>query len=496
MTEPRPNRWMQLGRLAPLKGLLSGMALLAGLSSCAVGPDYAKPEVATPAGWVGTQDAGSASKVDSERADLARWWSTLGDSTLDSLVERALAGNLTLVEAETRVRQARAARTISAAAGLPTLDASAAVARSRNPARGGGSTNNLFRAGFDAGWEIDVFGGVRRNVEAADAVTQSSIENVRDVRVTLLAELASNYVDLRASQEQLEIAQRNLAAQRQTLDLTRRRQAAGFVSKLDVANAETQVAATEARLPTLEVTIRQSMYALATLLGLPPGSLLEELSPSAPLAALPPGVPAGLPSDLLERRPDIRRSEADFHAATARIGVATADLYPKFSITGTFGFQGDQVSALGSLAQRYWSVGPAVQWPIFRGGAIRANIEQQKALADGALATYKNTILTALQEVESSLIAYDREQRRTLALDQTVVSSTDAVRLARDLYQVGKTDFLNVLTAQRNVLEAESTRLDSRRLALTQLIALYKALGGGWEPESEAASAGPAASAN
>lgn len=466
---------------APSLGML--LFGLAGLSGCTVGPDYTKPDVAAPEQWIGTREATSPSRLTPEQRSLADWWRGLQDPTLDGLVERALTGNLSLVEAAARVRQARAARTVTAAAGLPTLSVDGSASRSRSPSSGGSTTGNLFRAGFDAGWEIDVFGGIRRSVEAADADTQSFIENARDIRVTLLAELASNYIDLRAAQEQLEIAQRNLTAQRQTLEITRRRQGAGFVSKLDVANAEAQVASTEARIPSLEVTVRQSSYALATLLGLQPGALVEELATPLPLAALPPTIPAGLPSDLLTRRPDIRRSESELHAATARIGVATADLYPKFSLSGAFGFEGGRVSALGSLAQRYWSIGPAVQWQIFSGGAINANIEQQQAAADGALARYKGTILLALQEVESSMVALDREQRRTVSLDQSVKSSQDAVRYSLELYQAGRTDFLNVLNAQRSLLDAESTRLESRRLSLTNLIGVYKALGGGWSTE-------------
>jgi NodT family efflux transporter outer membrane factor (OMF) lipoprotein len=232
------------------------------------------------------------------------------------------------------------------------------------------------------------------------------------------------------------------------------------------------------------------MYALSTLLALPPAALIDELATSEPLAALPASVPTGLPTELLLRRPDIRRSEADLRAATARIGVATADLYPKFSLSGSIGLQGPQANDLGSLAQRYWSIGPAVQWPLFRGGAIDANIQQQQAAADAAVASYKASILAALQDVESTMTAYESEQRRTSSLDQSVRASTDSLRLSTSLYEAGKTDFLSVLNAQRSLLDAESSRLDSHRLSLTSLIALYKALGGGWDPDTEAAPKG------
>jgi multidrug efflux system outer membrane protein len=463
------------------------VCVLTSLCACTVGPDYATPDPQMPEAWVGTRDAASPSKLTSDRAQLAHWWSSLGDSTLDSLIERSLKDNLSLVQAQARIRQARAARTISASAGLPTIDATASATRSRSS---GGSTGNLFRAGFDAGWELDLFGGVRREVEAADAQIQSSIEDERDVRISLLAEVATTYVELRSSQSQLDIARRNLATQERSLDLTQRRYTAGFIGRLDVVNAEAQVASTRSRIPTLESSIRQSMYALSTLLALPPAALIDELATSEPLAALPASVPTGLPTELLLRRPDIRRSEADLRAATARIGVATADLYPKFSLSGSIGLQGPQANDLGSLAQRYWSIGPAVQWPLFRGGAIDANIQQQQAAADAAVASYKASILAALQDVESTMTAYESEQRRTSSLDQSVRASTDSLRLSTSLYEAGKTDFLSVLNAQRSLLDAESSRLDSHRLSLTSLIALYKALGGGWDPDTEAAPKG------
>lgn len=497
MKQPRPISTPASKRTAPRRHAarvaVAFAAISLGFSACTVGPDYVRPETTAPAEWIGVRESTSPGGLSAAPAALAKWWTILGDPTLDSLVERALSGNLSLVEAQARVRQARAARTIAASAGLPAVDASASYTRSRAARDSGDDGNDLFRAGFDASWEIDVFGGVRRSVEAADASIAASIEDARDVRVTLLAELATTYIDLRADQEQLAIAQRNLAAQRQTLDLTQRRQAAGFVSRLDVVNAQTQVANTESRLPSLEASIHQSMYALATLLGTEPGSLIEELASAMPLAALPPEVPAGLPSELLERRPDIRRSEAELHLATAQVGVAVADLYPRFSLSGAFGLQGGEVSALGTLADRFWSIGPAVQWPIFQGGALRANVEQQRAAADAAVAAYKASILSALQEVESTMIAYDREQKRTLSLDQSVQSSQESVSLSSDLYEAGRIDFLNVLTAQRSLLDAESSRLDSRRLTLTNLIALYKALGGGWDVDapSEAAAVAP-----
>lgn len=482
-------------RLAAIAGTCAGLASTLWLAACApVGPAYEKPDVTPPKAWVSPAEMPVPSKVVAATAELTQWWKMLGDSTLDSLEERAMAGNLDIETARSRVRQARAARTSAASADSPTLDAVGSASRARTPTRNGGATSNQFRAGFDAGWELDLFGATRRNVEASDAAIESAVENVRDVQVSLAAEVAASYVELRAAQEQLSIARRNLEAQRQTLDLTQRRHANGFVSKLDVLNARSQVAATEARLPSLEITIRQSTFALAALLGLEPGALGQELAKPMPLATLPPTVPVGLPSDVLLRRPDIRRSEADLHAAVARVGAATADLYPRISISGGLGVEGIAVDDLGSLAQRYWSIGPSIRWPILSGGAVRANIEQQKAIAEGAVATYKSTVLAAFKEVETSIASYQLQQTRTPSLRESVNNSTEAAKLASDLYSVGKTDFLNVLNARRSLLDAESSLVDNQRLALTQFIALSKALGGGWAPEQseQAGTASPA----
>ena len=360
---------------------------------------------------------------------------------------------------------------------------------------GGGNfstTGNLFRAGFDATWELDVFGGIKRGVEAADAGVQSAILDRESVLVSLAGEVATTYLDLRGAQRQLAIARQNVAAQQQTLDLTQERFDAGFVSALDVANAKAQTTATAATIPLFDAQMRSAIYALGVLVGREPGELLEQLSPEGPVPVAPAQVPIGLPSELLLRRPDLQKAEADLHAATARVGVAVADQYPKFSLTGSFGTQGNQVQSLGTIADRFWSFGPAVTVPLFTGGRIQGTIEQTQAVADEALLTYRQSVLIALQDVETSLVNFTREQERRASLAESTAANRQAVDLSLQLYSAGKTTFLDVLSAQRQLFLTESQEVQSNVAIGTDLVALYKALGGGWKPEEVAAPDQPA----
>jgi NodT family efflux transporter outer membrane factor (OMF) lipoprotein len=363
--------------------------------------------------------------------------------------------------------------------------------RSRSPGRNAnwqegetrGVVSNAYDAGFDAGWELDIFGGIRRNIEAADADLQASVESRRDVLVTLTAEVARNYIELRSFQQRIEIARENLVTQQHSARLTRQRFEGGFVSGLDVANADAQVATTASQIPFLEAAARQSIYALGILLGQEPAALVAELSPAAAIPAAPPSAPAGLPSDLLRRRPDIRRAEAEIHAATARIGVATADLFPKFTISGAAGMRSGDFSSWLTWAQRFWSFGPAVSWRVFDTGRTRSAIELEEALQEQALISYQQTVLSALQEVENALIAAAKEQERRRSLADAVAANRKAVSLSKTLYTEGQTDFLNVLEAQRSLFLTEETLVLSTSAMSTDLVALYKAIGGGWSEE-------------
>jgi NodT family efflux transporter outer membrane factor (OMF) lipoprotein len=428
-----------------------------------------------------------------DEIDLARWWTVFDDPLLSALEERTVRSNLDLKLAEARIRQARASRGIAAGGLGPTVDATGAIQRIRTPGRSSdwrdgttrGVVSNTYDAGFDAGWEIDIFGGIRRSIEAADADLQAAIEDRRDVLVTLTAEVARNYIELRTFQQQIEIARQNLATQEHSARLTRQRFEGGFVSGLDVATATAQVATTAAQIPFLESAARQSIYALSILLGLEPAELAPELTAPSPIPAAPPAVPVGLPSDLLRRRPDIRRAEADIHAATARIGVTTADLFPRFTIIGSAGLRSGEFSSWLTWAQRFWNVGPSVGWQVFDTGRTRAAIEQQAALQEQTLLAYERTLLTALQEVENALIASSKEQERRESLIAAVAANRKAVGLAKTLYTEGQTDFLSVLDAQRSLYITEEALTLSTSAVATDLVALYKALGGGWGEEPE-----------
>lgn len=453
------------------------------LTGCTVGPDYHAPTPASPGGFSSLQDVTQplASTPQAAAADIATWWTVFADDTLTGLITRAASTNLTLAQANARVRQARASQAIAQGGLYPTVNADASASRGRTPGPGGGSTSNFFKAGFDASWELDVFGGQRRTIEAADASLTAAIESQRDAMVTLVAEIATTYLNLRGSQQELVTARRNLETQTQTLALTQERLEAGFVSALDVANARAQVASTTSRIPTLEAAVKADAYALGVLLGQDPGSLLAELNQTRSIPAAPSQVPVGLPSELLQRRPDVRQAEALLHAATARVGVATADLYPKFSLTAALGLESGKLSSLANAANRYWSLAPAASWTLFDGGKIRANIALEQAAADEALAVYKQTVLVSLQDVETALVSFVKEQERRVALTQSVDANREAVELSMLLYSNGRTDFLNVLSAQGKLLDAEDALTQSERAVSTDLVALYKALGGGWD---------------
>jgi len=340
---------------------------------------------------------------------------------------------------------------------------------------------NLFQAGFDATWELDIFGGVRRSIEAADADIAASEESRRDVLVTLLSEVALNYTQLRGSQRRLAIAYENIAAQQDTVELSQTRYNAGFTNELDVSQAQAQLATTQSQVPLLETSIRQAIYQLSVLLGQPPDALVAELEQEAPIPATPPDVPVGLPSELLRRRPDIRTAERQLAAATARIGEAMADLFPKFSLTGSFGTQTRDIRHFLDAKSLFWSIGPAVSWPIFDAGAIRANIRVQNARQEEALATYEKTVLTAFQDVENSLVAYLNEQVRHRALAEAVAANQRSTDLSNELYGRGLAAFLNVLVSEQALYASQDQLVQSETTAVTNLISLYKALGGGWE---------------
>jgi outer membrane protein, multidrug efflux system len=452
------------------------------LGGCTVGPDYMKPEAALPAGWSQPLDAG----VKEQPVNLAEWWRVFHDTTLDSLVDRALRANLDMREAAARIWEVRAQQRIATADRYPQLDSSGSATRNRYSQGSqfggvlGGRELDIFQIQFDATWEPDVFGGIRRSVEAAQADAEAATENHRGVLVTLLGDVARNYMEVRGLQHRIAVTRQNIHTQRLTLELTTVRFKAGLSNGLDVARAEAQMTTTAAGLPALESSLQQALHRLAVLLGQEPCALQGEIG-NAVVPPIPPGVPVGLPSDLLRRRPDIRKAERELAAATARIGAATADLFPKFSLTGQGLFQSLDAETLFNWPNRQWTIGPTFSWPIFYAGRIRANIHAQNARQEQALARYEKAVLTALEEVENALVSYTKEQQRYSALSDAVAANRLSFTLATERYLKGLANFLDVLDAERSLYSSEDQLVQSEQAVRVNLVALYKALGGGWD---------------
>jgi multidrug efflux system outer membrane protein len=476
------------------KGLAATLGLLFSLTwaGCALGPDYRKPSMELPASWRVAQETEARSGPIPDEG-LASWWSVFQDPLLSSLIQGAMEGNLDLLAAETRIRQARASRRASLGALGPQVEASASFRHVRTPVevpsgpagekKLKGIETDQYETGFDASWELDIFGGLRRALEAADADLEAQLEARRDVLVSLAAEVAREYMELRALQERIRVARKNLEVQEHTAEITRKRFEAGFASALDVSNARAQVATTKGQIPVLLALERQTIHRLSLLLGKEPGALVDLLSKPAGLPKLPDLPPLGIPADLLRRRPDIRRAEAQLAAANARIGVAVAELFPKLRLVGGLSFQATDLASWLEWTRRIWSVGPAVSWRIFETGKIRAEIERREALRDEALLAYQQSVLEALKEVEDALSAFLREEEHRKALEEAVKANERSVELALKLYIEGQTDFLNVLQAQRSLYSSEDELIQSLKNSSIQLISLYKALGGGWKEE-------------
>ncbi|MGD0280621.1 MAG: efflux transporter outer membrane subunit [Smithella sp.] len=462
------------------------------ISGCpAVGPDYVRPDTTIYKNW-NTQIKSDSNKKETPAQNLASWWTALGDPMLSSLIDRAQKGNLDLKKAQASIREARARRGLAKASFFPTIEASGSDTRSRGSENTGGvttvnsnvmtgvMTSDLYSLGFDASWELDIFGGVRRSVEAAGANLEASRENMRDVLVSLLAEVAKNYVDVRTYQARIAIAQDNLKAQEETYQLTVWRNEAGLSDELAVQQARYNLENTRSNIPALRTGLDAAMNSIAILLGEQPGKVHEELSKRESIPVTPLNIAVGVPADIIRRRPDIRKAERELASQTAQIGVATADLYPKFTLSGSIGLESISTGNLLSSGSRNYSFGPSITIPIFSGGATIQNIEIQSALQEQYLIAYKTTILDALKEVENALTAYVQEQYRRQALIDAAAAAKQAAQLSKTKYQAGLSDFSDVLDAQRSLLSYEDELATSEGMVTTNLISLYKALGGGW----------------
>jgi len=478
------------------------------LAGCTVGPNFETPEWLSPASWFAKKAepiVPPASLPVAEPID-PNWWSLFNDPVLTGLEQRVAGENLDVQVATVRIAESRAQLGVVGAAQFPNLNANGSYTRQKSSDVGvfaksltalganGASGNtagglmtthlnpfDVYQVGFDASWELDLWGKVRRSVESASSSVEASAEARRATLLTNLAELARDYIQLRGTQLLLRIAHDNVNTAQQNLDLTQQRATGGVTTDLDVANAAAQLRTTAAEIPRLEQQESEFINAISLLLGQPPNALQAELIAPKPVPPVPPRVPVGLPSELARRRPDIRQAEAQLHAATADIGVAVANFYPSVTLSGSVGLQSTQPWSMYSLNAREFGVGPGITIPIFEGGQLKATLELKKAQQQEAAIFYQKTVLNAWHEVDNALTAYQTEQARRDQLVQAVAQNQRALGLAQSRYQEGVADFLQVLTAQQNLLSTQQQLALATTNVSANLVALYKALGGGWE---------------
>lgn len=474
---------------------LAAATVAAALAACTVGPNYRAPTLDTPAAFQQvpqTKDLAPVSQASAAEADLSQWWTQFHDQMLTSLVERALQFNLDLQTAASRIRQAREQVIIAGASAWPSINASGSAARlhsNSNPlsglsgsGSGAPTTTNLkfFSLGFDATWEIDLFGGTRRGVEAAHASEEAAMWQLRDAQVSLSAEVAVDYLALRAAQARSAILRSSVAHQRDLLQLAAARAQAGLTTELDVNQQRAQLASDQAKLPDLEAEETAMIHALGVLLGGQPDALAGELTDPRALPVVPQTLPAGLPSDLLRRRADIRRAERQLAAATAQIGVAVSQLYPKFDLIAAPVFVKDTASGLLTGKQFTDLELGLIQWPIFQAGKLRANVRAQEEQQRQAYLAYQQAVLGALRDAEDALTRYAAAQRTLLSLEEAQSSAQSSLEIAEQQYQTGTVDFLNVLTANATLLDTQDQTAQSQQALAQALVSVYKALGGGW----------------
>ncbi len=466
--------------------LFSSSALL--LSACTVGPDYTPPRFDGASSWFSSERAEAT--VDDTQAVRLDWWNALEDPMLSSLIDKAAAHNLDIKIAEANIREARALRRAEKSGYFPNVNASGISRReglSENagvPAGQGAGiplNRDFYDTGFDASWEIDVFGGVQRSVEAADARLGASIENRRDIILTALAETARNYTELRGTQRRMAITKKNIGLQQKTVEIVCQRYDVGDANEFELQRAKAQLEITQAALPNLNADLRASAYRVSVLTGQEPQALLEDLLESKPLPAPPDVVPVGLRSDILRRRPDVRLAERQLAAEVADIGVAESKLFPSFFLTGDIAQQALSFSDLFTSASTAFALGPLIQWPIFRAGEIRAQIASEEAQADASTYAYEKAVLTALEDAETALVRYGEELETRKRLAKAVASNARAVQLAKQRYERGEDNILSVVDAERELAQVEDGLVHSETRVITNLISLYKALGGGWE---------------
>ncbi len=450
------------------------------LSGCiSVGPDYTAPELHDPDFTV--QGLAADDNATEDVRSLADWWKGFDDDMLMDFIIRALDGSLDMRAAIARVQAARAELGISRSDFFPKIDSAADFTRTKiGKDAGGTGYTDMYRAGFDASWEIDIFGGTRRATEAAQAQLESEIADLHDVWISLAAEVALNYIEIRTFQRRLQVARNNLKAQKETLEILSSRYHVGLTDALDVSQARYNMESTRSSIPLLNAGLENALNSLAVLVGQQPGSLHDCFARIMPIPLPPAGDIAGINADTLRRRPDIRRAERRLAAESARIGEAVAMLYPTFSLAGFFGTQAMSSAELFTSGAGTHSIVPGVVWPVFRAGELVNRVRAQTAVKDQYLAIYEKTVLRAVAEVRDALSDYVQESRRIEFLQNAVKAAGDAVDIAQDKYSNGLTDFNNVLDAQRSLLSLEENLAISRGNTSGHMVRIYKALGGGW----------------
>ncbi|MGH8170857.1 MAG: efflux transporter outer membrane subunit [Steroidobacteraceae bacterium] len=470
------------------------------LSGCALGPSFVKPRPNVPAQWSATATGNGsegAAHVTSERAQTVAWWSSFNDPTLTSLVQQSAAQNLDVKQSVLRIEEAQAQAAVVAGGLWPSLSANASWSRQRlstNTPNGAifglhfpglpptlVNPYNQYQLGLGASWTLDLFGTERRALEAAGAEMQAAVEGEHAALLSMVSDVAATYIDLRGAQARRLILERSLATQRNLLQLTRDRHNAGLTSDLDVQNATAEVGTTEAEVPLADREITVDINELSQLMAKPPEALRAELAQAQPVPPVPPAVPIGLPSDLARRRPDIREAEANLHAATAEIGVAISNYFPRLTLTAAGGLQSEGLSQLIDTASRFASLGPAIELPIFQGGRLRATVRLRRVKAKEAAVVYAQTVLAALNQVEDALAAYGSDQARRASLETAVTASRNARQLAQQRYQSGVASFIDVLDAERTEEQIGLSLADASAAVSADLVQLYRALGGGWQ---------------
>lgn len=452
------------------------------LQGCAaVGPDYVRPEPPMPDRWEQEIVEGMAEG----RAGLKTWWTVFNDPLLNELMEKAVEGNLNLQIAFGRIKEARGFLGIATGERVPDLNAFGVATRQRvgedfasplidNP-------EDLLSLGLGSSWELDFWGRIRRSVESAEASVQASVEDYRDAQVVLFSEIARNYVDVRTLQARIFFAEKNIEAQRNTLQLTKDRFKADISPELDVYQAELNLARTESILPSLITALVQAINRIGVLTGQHPGAMHGMLTSFGPIPNASGDILVGIPSELLRQRPDVRRAERQLASQTALIGVAEADLYPRFTLFGEFGLEA--TSNLFDSDNRFYSFGPSFRWNIFSAGRIRSRIMVEDARTEQLLAAYELRVLNALEEVENAMVAYAQERDRRTLLRRSVLAAQKSIELVEQLYKLGLTDFQNLLEMEKSLFEQQDQLAESEGRMVQSLILLYKVLGGGWAPE-------------